>query len=102
LDGQIVYVGPFQPYVLVLILRHADGYHSLLAGLGRADGAVGQWVLAGEPVGAMPDAAETGSGGEIYVELRHNGGPVDPQPWLAQRQDSIGRGENIGDQRVRE
>jgi len=102
LDGQIVYAGPFQPYVLVLILRHADGYHSLLAGLGRADSAVGQWVLGGEPVGAMPDAAEPGSGGEIYVELRRNGGPVDPQPWPAQRDDSTRRGEKIGDQRVRE
>ena len=101
-DGQIIYAGPFQPYVLVLILRHTDGYHSLLAGLGRADSAVGQWVLAGEPVGAMPDAAEPGSGGEIYVELRRNGGPVDPQPWLAQRDDSTGRGEKVGDQRVRE
>jgi len=102
LDGQIVYAGPFQPYVLVLILRHTDGYHSLLAGLGRADGVVGQWVLAGEPVGAMPDAAEPGSGGEICVELRRNGGPVDPQPWPAQRDDSTRRGEKIGDQRVRE
>ena len=101
-DGQIVYAGPFQPYVLVLIIRHTDGYHSLLAGLGRADSAVGQWVLAGEPVGVMPDAAEPGSGGEIYVELRREGGPVDPQPWLAQRDESTGRGEKTGDQKVRE
>jgi len=95
-DGQIVYAGPLQPYVLALIIRHTDGYHSLLAGLGRADSAVGQWVQAGEPVGVMPDAAEPGSGGEIYFELRRDGGPVDPQPWLAQRDD------RIGDQRVRE
>ena len=95
-DGQIVYAGPLHPYVLALIIRHADGYHSLLAGLGRADSAVGQWVQAGEPLGVMPDAVEPGSGGEIYFELRRDGGPVDPQPWLAQRDD------RIGDQRVRE
>ncbi|TMJ78770.1 MAG: hypothetical protein E6G73_00270 [Alphaproteobacteria bacterium] len=95
-DGQIVYAGPLHPYVLALIIRHADGYHSLLAGLGRADSAVGQWVQAGEPVGVMPDAVEPGSGGEIFFELRRDGGPVDPQPWLAQRDD------RIGDQRVRE
>ncbi|MBV9014248.1 MAG: peptidoglycan DD-metalloendopeptidase family protein [Alphaproteobacteria bacterium] len=77
-DGQVIYAGPFQPYVLVLIIRHTDGYHSVLAGLGRADSAVGQWVIAGEPVGVMPDAAGQGSGGEIYVELRRNGQPVDP------------------------
>ena len=44
----------------------------------------------------LPDAAEPGSGGEIYFELRRDGGPVDPQPWLAQRDD------RTGDQRVRE
>jgi septal ring factor EnvC (AmiA/AmiB activator) len=101
-DGRIVYAGPLHPYVLVLIIRHADGYHSLLAGLGRADGAVGQWVLAGEPVGVMPDAAESGSGGEIHFELRRDGRPVDPQPWLAKRDESTGRDDRIGDQRVRE
>src|SRR5205085_9067222 len=68
-DGEIVYAGPLQPYVLALIIRHTDGYHSLLAGLGRADSAVGQWVLAGEPLGVMPDAVEPGSGGEIFFEL---------------------------------
>ena len=95
-DGQIVYAGPLHPYVLALIIRYTDGYHSLIAGLGRADSAVGQWVQAGEPLGVMPDAAEPGSGGEIYFELRRDGGPVDPQPWLAQRDD------RIGDQKVRE
>ena len=96
-DGQVVYAGPFRPYELVLIIRHTDGYHSLLAGLGRADIAVGQWVLAGEPVGVMPDAAGQGSGGVIYFELRRDGRPVDPQPWLAQRDESTKRGDKAGD-----
>jgi septal ring factor EnvC (AmiA/AmiB activator) len=106
-DGKVVYAGPFHPYELVLIIRHTDGYHSLLAGLGRADSAVGQWVLAGEPVGVMPDAAEPSSGGIIYFELRRDGRPVDPQPWLAKRDETTERGDEAGkpeagDQRVRE
>jgi septal ring factor EnvC (AmiA/AmiB activator) len=106
-DGKVVYAGPFHPYELVLIIRHTDGYHSLLAGLGRADSGVGQWVLAGEPVGVMPDAAEPSSGGVIYFELRRDGRPVDPQPWLAKRDETIERGDEAGkpeagDQRVRE
>ena len=40
----------------ILIIRHGGGYHSLLAGLGRVDATIGQWVLAGEPVGTLPDA----------------------------------------------
>jgi murein hydrolase activator len=106
-DGKIVYAGPLQPYELVLIIRHTDGYHSLLAGLGRADSAVGQWVLAGEPIGVMPDAAEPSSGGVIHFELRRDGRPVDPQPWLAKRDETAERGDEagkseVGDQRVRE
>jgi septal ring factor EnvC (AmiA/AmiB activator) len=106
-DGKVVYAGPFHPYELVLIIRHTDGYHSLLAGLGRADSAVGQWVLAGEPVGVMPDAAGPSSAGGMYFELRRDGRPVDPQPWLATRDEIIERGDEAGkpeagDQRVRE
>jgi murein hydrolase activator len=106
-DGKVVYAGPFRPYELALIIRHTHGYHSLLAGLGRADSAVGRWVLAGEPVGMMPDAAEPSSGGTLYFELRRDGRPVDPQPWLAKRDETTERGDEAGkpeagDQRVRE
>jgi len=80
-DGRIVFAGPFRGYGPVLIIEHSDGYHSLLAGLGRIDGAVGQRVLAGEPVGDMGDP----DGGEprLYIELRQNGQPINPSPWLA-------------------
>ena len=61
-------------------LNHV-GYHSLLAGLGRISGVVGQRVLAGEPVGDMGDP----DGGEprLYIELRRDGQPINPSPWLA-------------------
>ncbi|MEQ8369541.1 MAG: peptidoglycan DD-metalloendopeptidase family protein, partial [Alphaproteobacteria bacterium] len=80
-SGTIVFAGPFRSYGQLLIIEHGDGYHSLLAGLSRIDGAVGQWVAAGEPVGAM--APLSVGGPSLYVELRHNGEPVDPLPWLA-------------------
>ena len=53
-DGRVVYAGGFRDLGLVLIIRHGGGYHSVLAGLGRVDVETGQWVLAGEPVGACP------------------------------------------------
>ena len=80
-SGTIVFAGPFRSYGQLLIIEHGDGYHSLLAGLSRIDGTVGQWVAAGEPVGAM--APLSVGGPSLYVELRHNGEPVDPLPWLA-------------------
>jgi len=79
-DGRVVFAGPFRGYGLILIVEHSDGYHSLLAGLARVDASVDQWVLAGEPAGAMD--AEAGINPQLYVELRRAGQPVDPAPWL--------------------
>jgi septal ring factor EnvC (AmiA/AmiB activator) len=95
-DGRVIYAGPFRNLGLCLIIRHGGMYHSLLAGLERIDIKADQWVLAGEPVGAMPE----GSGGALYFELRHDGRPVDPQPWLAP--GAAGQDEPDGDQRMRE
>ncbi|WP_207477894.1 murein hydrolase activator EnvC family protein [Arenibaculum pallidiluteum] len=79
-DGSVVFAGPFRGYGLILIVEHANGYHSLIAGLGRIDARVGQQVLAGEPVGAM--ASAEGSPG-LYFELRRNGQPINPQRGIA-------------------
>lgn len=89
-DGRVVYAGEFRTYGQLLIIAHSEGYHSLLAGMGRIDAMVGQWLLAGEPVGAMvsnsaSNDSETslGDGGKLYFEIRQNGEPVNPIPWLA-------------------
>jgi septal ring factor EnvC (AmiA/AmiB activator) len=49
--------------------------------MARIDAAVGDKVMAGEPVGIMGDAATPGP--TLYLELRRKGRPVDPLPWLA-------------------
>ncbi len=78
-DGQVVYAGPFRDYGHLLIIDHGEGYHTVLAGLARADVVLGQWLLAGEPIGAMSvdDAART----RLYVELRRGGVPINPLSW---------------------
>lgn len=91
-DGKVMFAGPFRGYGQLLIIAHGGGYHSLLAGFGRIDRSVGQWVLAGEPVGQMSAApagqAQAGASGTgekpvLYLELRRKGEPVNPLPWLA-------------------
>ena len=89
-DGRIAFEGPFRSYGQILIIEHGGGYHTVLAGLDRVDAVVGQWLLAGEPVGSMaPAGAPQGSGDvspagrpKLYLELRRNGQPVDPVPWF--------------------
>jgi septal ring factor EnvC (AmiA/AmiB activator) len=80
-DGQVVFAGPFRGYGQILIIEHSEGYHTLLSGLSRIDAAPGQWVLAGEPVGIM--GTREGGSPELYIELRRNGRPINPLPWLA-------------------
>ncbi len=79
-DGQIVFEGPFRSYGQILIIEHRGGYHTVLAGLARVDVVVGQWLKAGEPVGAMIDTAQGRP--QLYVELRRSGQPFDPAPWF--------------------
>lgn len=89
-DGRIAFEGPFRSYGQILIIEHGGGYHTVLAGLDRVDAVVGQWLLAGEPLGSMaPVGAPQGTGDvspagrpKLYLELRRNGQPVDPVPWF--------------------
>lgn len=87
-DGQVAFSGPFRGYGHILIIDHGEGYHTLLMGLSRIDGVEGQWVVAGEPVGLMghPDSGKPA----LYVELRRNGRPINPLPWLTARNDKAG------------
>ncbi len=80
-DGQIVFAGPFRGYGELLIIAHGEGYHTLLAGMTRNYGVVGQWLLAGEPVGLMGNVNKPRP--QLYVELRRQGVPINPLPWLA-------------------
>ena len=86
-DGQIVYAGSFLGYGQLLIIEHGEGYHLLLAGLSRVDCVVGQWVLAGEPVGMMGSGKD---GQQLYIELRRQGMPMDPLSWLVPVKDKVG------------
>lgn len=86
-EGKVVFAGLFRGYGQLLIIEHGEGYHSLLAGLVRIDSVIGQSVLAGEPVGVMgrqDDGKPT-----LYVELRRDGQPINPLPWLAARKGKV-------------
>ncbi len=80
-DGTVLFAGPFRGYGELLIIEHGDGYHTLLAGIGRLDTSVGQSLLAGEPVGIMV----ADSNPSLYIEIRKNGQPVNPSTWLTNK-----------------
>jgi septal ring factor EnvC (AmiA/AmiB activator) len=84
-----VFAGEFRTFGQLLIINAGDGYHILLAGLSQIDVQLGQFVLAGEPVGLMsaaPKAQKTSQQGNapvLYIEFRKDSRPVDPEPWWA-------------------
>jgi len=86
-QGQVEFAGPFRGYGQLLIIAQGEGYHILLAGLSRIDCVVGQRLLAGEPVGIM-GPADSGNP-QLYVELRHDGEPINPLPWMAAHDEKV-------------
>jgi len=78
--GTVVFADQVDGLGHVLITAHGDAYHSVLAGMDRLDVGAGDAVSVGQPVGRM--AADAENRLDLLVELRHNGRPVDPLPWL--------------------
>jgi septal ring factor EnvC (AmiA/AmiB activator) len=99
-DGYIAFSGPWRSYGQLLIVNAGGGYYVVLAGMQHIDVAVGQFVLAGEPVGAMGDgavrtAAAVAIGAAqpvLYVEFRKDGAAIDPGPWWTKSETQRVRG----------
>jgi septal ring factor EnvC (AmiA/AmiB activator) len=86
--GRVVFAGPFRSFGLLAIVDCGGGYHFVLSGLDRLDAQVGQRLQPGEPVGVMPawdPNHPPATRPTLYVELRHDGAPVDPAPFLRAR-----------------
>lgn len=74
--GRIAFAGPFRGYGRILIVEHAGGYHTVLAGLEQVSVEVGQRIGAGEPVGTVSAVAAPPP--QLYYEVRRGSDPIDP------------------------
>lgn len=86
-DGWVLFAGPYRSYGRVLIINAGGGYNFVMTGLQHTSVEIGQFILAGEPLGSM-GLAEEGKSNEnatvrlpLYVELRKDNQPIDPTPW---------------------
>ncbi len=98
-DGWVAFSGPFRSYRNVLIINVGGGYHVVLIGMDRITVEVGQFVLAGEPLGVMASpTSKSGQASEgsikpgLYLEFRKDGVPIDPGPWWAKSESEKARG----------
>ncbi|MBX7482291.1 murein hydrolase activator EnvC family protein [Qipengyuania qiaonensis] len=76
--GRVAFAGSYRGFGRIVILEHANGWTSLVTGLGTLDVAVGQDIAAGSPLGLAPAQR-----GEVTLELRKGGEPVNPLDHLA-------------------
>ena len=99
-DGAVLFAGAYRSYGQLLIIDAGGGYYVLLAGMERINVVSGEFVLAGEPVGAMGDgsvrmatAAAVGAARPVlYIELRRDGTAIDPGPWWVKSDIEKARG----------
>jgi murein DD-endopeptidase MepM/ murein hydrolase activator NlpD len=85
--GRVAFAGSFKSYGLLLIIEHQREYHTLLWGFSRLDVVIGDPVWSGQIVGVM--AADPERPAELHVELRRNGRPVNPLPWVAASSNKV-------------
>jgi len=85
--GREVFAGGFKSYGLLLIIEHQREYHTLLWGFSKLDVETGDRVRTGQIVGVM--AADVEGPPELHVEVRRNGRPVNPLPWLAASSNKV-------------
>jgi septal ring factor EnvC (AmiA/AmiB activator) len=79
--GRVMYADSLRGQGLLLVLDHGDGYMSLYAHNDVLLREIGEWVQPGDTIARVGN-----SGGEkesgLYFEIRQNGDPINPLPWL--------------------
>jgi septal ring factor EnvC (AmiA/AmiB activator) len=84
LRGRVVYSAPLRGYGLTVLVEHGGGLVSVYGHAAVLLVEEGETVEQGQVLGKVGD---TGSlrGPFLYFELRQDGRPIDPQPWLRRR-----------------
>ncbi len=82
--GRVEFASSFRSYGQLVIVDCGGGYAVVLAGFDRLAVRAAEALPQGAPIGTMPAwiAGETGKRPALYLELRHDGEPVNPAPWL--------------------
>lgn len=80
-DGVCMFADIVDGLGLVAVVQHNDGYLTVYANLARMAITAGSPVAAGAPLGHTGAGSPLGDDG-LYFELRHDGIPIDPIPWL--------------------
>lgn len=79
--GVITEAGWCGGYGYCVTVDHGDGYHTLYGHLSRVDVIAGQKVTSGQRLGLVGSTGQS-TGPHLHYEVRINGRPVDPRPYI--------------------
>jgi len=79
--GVITEAGWCGGYGLCVTIDHGDGYHTLYGHLSELEVAAGQHIQSGQRLGRVGSTGQS-TGPHLHYEVRINGRPVDPRPYL--------------------
>ncbi len=82
--GRVAFADWLQGLGLLVIVDHGGGYMSLYGHNEALLKESGDWVEPGEAIAQVGDTGGQARAG-LYFEIRHNGEPVNPHPWIARR-----------------
>lgn len=79
--GRVIFSDYLRGHGLLLILDHGDGYMSLYAHNQTLLKETGDWVSKNETIAMLGNTGGQAQAG-LYFEIRYNGKPQNPSPWL--------------------
>jgi len=80
-DGEVIFADRFKGYGNMIIIDHGGGFFTLYAHASSILKKVGSTVHKNDIVAHVGDS-DSSSGAQLYFEIRYQGKPVDPGPWL--------------------
>lgn len=80
-EGRVVFADWLRGYGNLIIIDHGKGYLSVYGNNESLFKNVGDYVKQGETISAVGSSGGNSEPG-LYFELRHNGKPINPAPWL--------------------
>jgi len=82
--GRIAFSDWLRGFGLLVIIDHGDGYMSLYGHNQSLYKDAGEWVESGEIIATVGESGGQSSAA-LYFEIRKNGKPLNPKPWLARK-----------------
>jgi len=79
--GQVIYADWLRGFGNLLIIDHGSGYMSLYGNNEALLKRIGDRLSAGDRIASVGNSGGNPESG-LYFELRHNGRPFDPLPWV--------------------